>query len=75
MNPGGMFIVHTHKKGFKRSCKFWLEPEVMLNQNKTGDFSEIELNEIKSLVVKHEEIIRKQLELFYNNKPVRAIRL
>jgi len=62
-------------KGFKRSCKFWLEPEIELDANKTGDFTEKELNEIKSLILQHKNLLLEQLELFYDNKQVKAIRL
>ena len=62
-------------KGFKRSCKFWLEPIVELDDNKSGDFSEKELNEIKSLILEHKDILLTQLYDFYNNKQVKAIRL
>ena len=66
-------VTFSHR-GFKRACKFWLEPAVELDENKKGDFSEVELNEIKKLVTEHRDILLKQLELFYNNKPVKAIR-
>jgi len=70
---------HVHctyaHKGFKRSCKFWLEPEVELDMNKTGDFTEKELNEIKKLIEEHKNIILEQLERFYNREVVKAIRL
>ncbi|GAA4460565.1 hypothetical protein GCM10023093_03460 [Nemorincola caseinilytica] len=62
-------------KGYKRSCKFWLEPEIELDDNKTGGFSERELNEIKQLIVEHRDVLMGQLEHFYNNEPVKAIRL
>ena len=70
---------HVHctyaNKGFKRSCKFWLEPIVELDDNKSGDFGEKELNEIKSLILEHKDILLTQLYDFYNNKQVKAIRL
>jgi hypothetical protein len=66
-------ITYTHR-GFKRSCKFWLEPKVELDENKKGDFTEVELNEIKNLISENKNILLKQLELFYNHKPVKAIR-
>ena len=62
-------------KGFKRSCKFWLEPAVELDTNKTGDFTEKELNEIKLLIIEHKEILLAQLDCFYNHEQVKAIRL
>lgn len=66
-------ITYSHR-GFKRACKFWLEPEIKLDEKKKGDFLEVELNEIKKMVIENKDILLKQLELFYNNKPVKAIR-
>ncbi|MBI4931890.1 MAG: DUF4160 domain-containing protein [Bacteroidetes bacterium] len=66
-------VTFSHR-GFKRACKFWLEPKVELDENKKGNFSEVELNEIKKLVTEHKTILLEQLELFYNQKPVKAIR-
>jgi hypothetical protein len=66
-------VTYSHR-GFKRACKFWLEPELVLDHGKKGDFSEAELNEIKILIDDHKSILLKQLELFYNHKPVKAIR-
>ena len=66
-------VTFSHK-GFKRACKFWLEPKIELDEKKKGDFSEVELNEIKKLVAEHKSILLKQLEFFYNNTPVKAIR-
>lgn len=60
--------------GYKKSCKFWLEPEVELDENKQGDFSEIELREIKKLIEENKELILQQLEIFYSGKPVKSIR-
>jgi hypothetical protein len=70
---------HVHctyaHKGFKRSCKFWLEPVVELDESKSGDFTEKELNEIRSLILQHKEILIGQLDQFYNKEQVKAIRL
>jgi hypothetical protein len=69
---------HVHitysQRGFKRSCKFWLEPSVELDSSKKGDFSEKELNEISKLIVENKELLLSQLELFYSHLPVKAIR-
>jgi hypothetical protein len=43
--------------GYKKSCKFWLEPKVELDENKKGVFTEIELREIETLVKGNREII------------------
>ena len=60
--------------GYKKSCKFWLEPEIELDENKKGDFSEMELREIKKIIEENKELILQQLELFYQGKPVKSIR-
>jgi hypothetical protein len=70
---------HIHvtyaRRGFKRSCKFWLEPDIELVENKKGEFTEKELNEIKKLIKIHQRTLLDQLALFYENKEVKAIRL
>ena len=66
----------THaRRGYKKACKFWLEPEIKLDKNKKGDYTGTELKEIEKLVHQYKEIILGQLELFYNNGQVKAIRL
>ena len=60
--------------GYKKSCKFWLEPEIELDENKKGDFSAIELREIERLIEENKEVILQQLNLFYAGKPVKSIR-
>ncbi len=60
--------------GFKRACKFWLEPKIELDENKKGNFTETELTEIKKLIEENKIILLEQLELFYNQKQVKAIR-
>ena len=65
----------THNvAGYKKSCKFWLEPFVELDNNKKGNFSDIELREIAKLIEENKELILKQLELFYNGKLVKSIK-
>ncbi len=69
---------HVHctyaHRGYKKSCKFWLEPVIELDDNKTGDFTDRELREIQQLVADNRGILLQQLEHFYNNEPVKAIR-
>ena len=69
---------HIHmtyvQRGYKISCKFWLEPEIELDVNKKGKFSETELNEMRKLIIENKEVILEQLDLFYEGKPVKAIR-
>jgi len=50
-----------------------LETVVEIDENKTGDFSDQEINEIKKLIAKHKDILEVQLDLFYSNQPVKAI--
>ena len=65
----------THNvSGYKKSCKFWLEPEIILDENKKGNFTEIELREIKILIEENEELILQQLKLFYAGQIVKSIR-
>jgi hypothetical protein len=63
------------RKGYKRSCKFWLEPEIELDQNKKGEFTIKELKEIEKLIKTHERTLQDQLALFFEQKQVKAIRL
>jgi hypothetical protein len=65
----------THNvAGYKKSCKFWLEPKVELDENKKGDFTEVELREIKKLIEENKQIILQQLNLFYLGKPIKSIK-
>lgn len=65
----------TYKhKGDKVSCKFWLEPEIMLDENKKGSFTAKELLEIKTLIVENQDLLNGQLDLFYSSKQVKAIK-
>ena len=67
-------ITHA-RKGDKKSCKFWLEPEIALDENKKGEFTTKELNEIEKLLHTHKNALLQQLEKFYNREKVTAIRL
>ena len=42
--------VAYNQRGFKRACKFWLEPTLELDENKKGDFSSRELLELEKLI-------------------------
>ena len=66
-------VTHNHR-GFKKSCKFWLEPIIEIDNNKTGDFTQKELLEIEKLIKENEKILLSQLSLFYSNQPLKAIR-
>jgi len=61
-------------RGHKSSCKFWLEPIIEVDRNKKGDFSNKELNEICKLIEENIDIINHQLDRFYQNETVKAIR-
>lgn len=64
--------ITCNQKGFKRSCKFWPQPEVQLDENKKGDFPEKELTEIEKLISEYKEVLLSQLDLFYNRQTVKA---
>lgn len=65
----------THNvAGYKKSCKFWLEPDVELDDDKKGDFTNPELREIKKLVVENKVILLQQLDIFYAGQPVKSIK-
>jgi len=66
-------VTYNHR-GFKRSCKFWLETEVSLDENKKGDFTDKEIREIADLIQENKQILLAQLELFYTYQQVKAIR-
>lgn len=66
--------VTYNQRGFKRACKFWLEPEIMLDENKKGDFSSKELTEIEKLILDNKEVLLEQLAIFYRHEKVTAIR-
>lgn len=66
--------VTYNRRGYKRACKFWLEPDVDLDEGKKGDFTEKELSEIKRLIQENKEIIASQLAIFYAHQQVKAIR-
>lgn len=60
--------------GYKKSCKFWIEPKIELDENKKGDFTAIEIREIQKLLEQNKEVILQKLKLFYAGHPVKAIR-
>ena len=65
----------THNvAGYKKSCKFWLQPNVELDEEKKGDFTNIELREIKKLAIENKDILLQQLNLFYIGQPVKSIK-
>lgn len=70
---------HIHvtfaRRGFKNSCKFWLEPKIQLVEEKRSEFNEIELREIEKLIYKNKLLIDKQLDKFYNLEKVEAIQI
>jgi hypothetical protein len=40
-------VTYNHR-GFKRACKFWIEPTAQLDDSKKGDFNSRELIERKN---------------------------
>lgn len=70
---------HIHvtyaNRGYKQSCKFWLEPEITVDPNKTGEFTSKELRDIEKLIRENKDLLLSQLDKFYNQERVTAIRL
>ena len=69
---------HVHvvskKKGKVRTAKFWLEPSIEVDEKKKGDFNKTEINEIIRLIEVNKEVIKSQLDKFYQGKTIKAIR-
>ena len=68
-----VLVTYNHR-GFKKACKFWIEPDIEIDKNKTDDFSFKKLLEIEKLIKENEKILLSQLSLFYSNQPLKAIR-
>lgn len=66
--------VTYNQRGFKRACKFWLEPRIELDLSKKGDFDQKELLEIEKLIIEYKSILVSQLNSFYKFEKVKAIR-
>ncbi|MFN0049589.1 MAG: DUF4160 domain-containing protein [Cytophagales bacterium] len=70
---------HIHaiyvRKGYKSSCKFWLEPDILLDKNKRGDFTEKQLKEIEDINQKNEPLLMDLLNKFYNQDKIEAVRI
>jgi hypothetical protein len=66
-------VTYAHR-GHKKSCKFWLEPEITVDTKKQGDFTTQELREIKTLLQEHLHDLNAQLDRFYADQQVTAIR-
>ena len=49
-------VTYAHR-GYKRACKFWLEPNIELDEKKKGDFSNVEHNEIEKLIHENKETL------------------
>lgn len=65
----------THaRRGYKKSCKFWLELTIEQDEKKKEEFTPKELREMEKLIHQHREMLLEQLDIF-QGKPVTAIRL
>lgn len=67
-------VTYSHR-GFKKSCKFWLEPNIELVESNKGDFSALELKEIETMIHKNKNLLLVQLEKFHNLEKVNAIQI
>ena len=68
-----IYIAHTLIEDINHPVNFG-EPIIEVDPNKKGDFSNKELNEIGKLIEENTDIINHQLNRFYRNKTVKAIR-
>jgi len=66
-------VTYAHR-GYKQSCKFWLDPEIALDENKKGEFTDKELREMEKLILENKALLERQLDLFYSHQPVKAER-
>lgn len=66
-------VTYAHR-GHKKSCKFWLEPDITIDTRKQGDFTANELREIENLLRQHLPELQTQLDRFYSGLQVTAIR-
>jgi hypothetical protein len=48
--------------------------EILLDENKRGDFNYKELKEIATIIDQNKDILLAQLNLFYTYQPIKAIR-
>jgi len=69
--------LHIHvekKKGrFRKAAKFWLEPEIEL-ENK-GNLSGKEINEVKKIIEMNKDNLVQQMKNFYNGLEIKTIRI
>lgn len=66
-------VTYAHR-GHKKSCKFWLEPEITIDPKKKGDFTAHELREIETMLQENLVILQEQLDRFHADLKVTAIR-
>jgi hypothetical protein len=68
---------HIHiesKKGrFRRTAKFWLEPEISLVD--PGGFSKTELKKIEKLIKENINLLKEQIEKFSKGIKVKTIKI
>ena len=58
--------IEARKGRFRKSAKFWLEPEIELVD--PGDFRKKEINELLNLVKANKAIIESQIRKFLSGK-------
>ena len=60
-------VTYNHR-GFKKTCKFWVEPYIEIDKNKIFYFSSKKLLEVEKLTQENKELFLDQLELLYSNQ-------
>jgi hypothetical protein len=65
--------VEARKGRFRKSAKFWIEPEIEIVDS--GDFSKREINELQKLIKINKSIIENQIDKFLSGKKIKTIKL
>lgn len=65
--------IEARKGRFRKSAKFWIEPEIELVD--AGDFNKKEVNELINIVKDHKLIIKNQIDKFLSGKKIKTIKL
>lgn len=65
--------IEARKGRFRKSAKFWLEPDLELVDS--GDFNKKELNELMKIIKENEFIIVNQIDKFLSGKKIKTIKL
>ncbi len=65
--------IESRKGRFRRTAKFWLEPEIRLVE--AGNFSKEEIRKIKKLIEQHKDLLIKQIDAFAKGEKIKTIKI